>query len=207
MALIAPERNPSLHLLMDNLDAALTTGEDLLAQELALDGPDGSGLRGWMRHTRNLSGFVASVRTLEYAMMARLLQARRRADDLRRDSRLKPVLAMFVAGTVPLVEAAAELGDTEARGFDSTDATLTFLRSRGLIAGDAAGLDLVDRLAVDEAYLVAGRIPLGTLLDLVATFLDTLDRLYDLRGESLRTADLPALPRTMGLSAEPGAAN
>jgi hypothetical protein len=207
MASIAPERNPSLYLLTDHLDAALATGEDLLAEELALDVPDGAGLRSWMRHTRNLNGFVASVRTLEYAMMARLLQARRRADDLKRDSRLKPLLAMFVAGTAPLADAAAELGDAESRDFDSTDATLTFLRSRGLISSDAAGLELVDRLAVDDGYLVAGRIPLGTLLDLAATFLDTLDRLYDLGGESLRAAELPAAPRMMGLSAEPGATN
>jgi hypothetical protein len=208
MASIAPERNPSLYLLSDHLDTALATGDDLLAEELALDGPDEAGVRGWMRRTRNLNGFVASVRTLEYAMMARLLQARRRADDLKRDSRLKPLLAMFVAGTAPLAEAAAELGDTEARGFDSTDATLTFLRSRGLIAADAAGLELVDRLAVDEEYLVAGRIPLGSLLDLVATFLDTLDRLYDLRGESLQGAELPAAPRMMGrMAVEPSTAN
>jgi hypothetical protein len=64
MASIAPERNPSLYLLTDHLDAALATGEDLLAEELALDVPDGAGLRGWMRHTRNLNGFVAWGRTL-----------------------------------------------------------------------------------------------------------------------------------------------
>ena len=34
--------------------------------------------------------------------------------------------------------------------------------------------------SVGEDYLVAGRIHLGTLLDLVATFLDTLDLLFDL---------------------------
>jgi hypothetical protein len=43
---------------------------------------------------------------------------------------------------------------------------------------DAAGLELVSRLAVGEDYQVAGRIALGALLDLVATFLDTLDTLY-----------------------------
>jgi hypothetical protein len=33
---------------------------------------------------------------------------------------------------------------------------------------------------VTEEFLVAGRIRLGTLLDLVATFLDTLDVLFEL---------------------------
>jgi hypothetical protein len=112
-------------------------------------------------------------------MAARLLQARKWAEDLRRsDARLKPLVALFIAGTGPLVDAAAELGDTDARDFDCGDAALTFLRRRGLLAADAAGLELVSCLAAGEEYQVAGRIGLGALLDLVATFLDTLDTLY-----------------------------
>ena len=67
MALIAPERNPSLHLLRDHLDAALALGEDLLAAELVLAAPDQPGLRDWIRHTRSLDAFLGSLRTLEYA--------------------------------------------------------------------------------------------------------------------------------------------
>jgi hypothetical protein len=193
--LIGLERNPSLHLLRDHLDAVLALGEDLLAAELTLAAPDRPGVRGWLRHTRGLDAFLGSLRTLEYAMTARLLQARSRAEELRRDeARLRPFLALFVAGTAPLVDAAAELGETEARAFDAADAELAFLRSRGLLAPDAAGLELVSRLAVGDTYQVGGRIPLGTLLDLVATFLETLDRLCidgdgidDLRGFSAHT--------------------
>ena len=179
MALTAPERNPSLYLLRDNLEATLALGEDLLSAELTLPAQDRPGLRDWIRQTRDLDGFLGSLRTLEYAMTARLLQARKWAEDLRRsDARLKPLIALFAAGTVPLVDAAAELGDTDARDFDCDDAALTFLRRRGMLAPDAAGLELVSRFAVGEDYQVAGRIGLGPLLDLVATFLDTLDTLY-----------------------------
>lgn len=196
MASIAPERHhPSLYLLSDHLDAALAMGEELLAEELALDAPHGACLRDWIRQTRDLNGFVASVRTLELAMTARLLQARKRADDLKRsDARLKPVLAMFVAGTAPLTDAANELGDADARDFDATDATLSFLRSRGLLAPDAAGLELLPQLAVGEDYLIGGRVRLGALLDLVATFLDALDRLYDLHGDPADTGRMPTAP-------------
>jgi hypothetical protein len=180
MASIAPERNPSLYLLRDHLDAVLALGEDLLAAELSLDTAGRPDLRGWLRQTRGLDAFLGSLRTLEYAMTARLLQARKRADEVRRsDPRLKPLVALFVAGTAVLADAAAELGDADARAFDGADATLTFLRSRGLLAADAAGLDLMSRLAVGEDYQVAGRTRLGQLLDLVATFLDTLDTLYE----------------------------
>ena len=214
MALIAPlialERNPSLHLLRDHLDAALALGEDLLAKELALAAPDGPGLRDWLRHTRGLDAFLGSLRTLEYALTARLLQARSRAGELRGDdARLRPFLALFVAGTAPLMDAAAELGETEARAFDGADAELAFLRSRGLLAADAAGLELVSRLAVDDGYQVAGRIPLGTLLDLVATFLETLDRLY-INGDGDAVDDLRAFSAHAYAAwqpAEPNAAN
>jgi hypothetical protein len=211
MALISPERNPSLHLLRDHLDAALALGEELLAAELTLDAPDRPGLRGWIRHTRGLAEFLAELRTLEYAMTARLLQARKRAQELRRDdSRLQPFFALFIAGTAQLVDAAAALGDADACAFDGADAELAFLRSRGLLAADAAGLELVSRLAVHEDYQVAGTIPLGTLLDLVATFLDALHQLYDLNGDGVN--DLAAFSAYAyaswpGRSAEPSAAN
>jgi hypothetical protein len=134
----------------------------------------------------------ATVRTLELSLITRLLQARRHAEELRRrELRLKPLIALFVAGTAPLVDAAAELGDTTTRDFETGDTASAFLRSRGLIAPDAAGLERLSQLAVGEGYLVAERIRLGTLLDLVATFLDTLDVLYDLPGERA-AGSLPA---------------
>jgi hypothetical protein len=54
------------------------------------------------------------------------------------------------------------------------------MRNRGLIARDTASLEQLAALTVTEEFLVAGRIRLGTLLDLVATFLDTLDVLFEL---------------------------
>lgn len=189
-----PERHPSIYLLSDHLDAALAMGEDLLTEKVALDAAarqsSPSSLRNWMRQSRDVRDFIATVRTLEYAMTARLLQARKRAEELKRsESRLKPLIALFVAGTAPLADAAAELGDTDARDFDAADAALTFLRSRGVIAPDTAGLAGLRALAISEDYQIAGRIRLGTLMDLVATFLDTLDLLFDVYAEPADEAD------------------
>jgi hypothetical protein len=207
MASIAPEqRHPSIYLLGDHLDAALAMGEDLLTEKVALDTPAGkSPLRDWMRQNRDLNDFLTTVRTLEYAMTARLLQARKRAEDLKRsETRLRPLIALFVAGTAPLADAAAELGDTDARDFQSADAALTFLRSRGVLAADAAGLEGLSRLAISEDYQIAGRIRLGTLLDLVATFLDTLDLLFDLYADAADDADAGgALSEAAATTAEP----
>ena len=200
MAAIETVRNPSIYLLRDHLDAALAMGEDLLTETLALDTPAGkSALRTWMRQNRDLKDFLTSTRTLEYAMTMRLLQARKRAEEVKRsESRLKPLVALFVAGTAPLVDAAAELGDTDARDFNSADAALTFLRTRGLLASDAAGLEGLTRLAVSEDYQIAARIRLGTLLDLVATFLDTLDLVFDLNTEPADGLEAGSTPSGIG---------
>jgi hypothetical protein len=185
MTAIAAPKHPAIYLLGDHLDAALAMGEDLLTEKVALpDALEPLTNARVVRQNRELSEFLTSVRTLELTMTARLLQARKRAEELRRhESRLKPLVALFVAGTAPLVDAAQELGDTTARDFETGDTAFAFLRTRGLIARDAPGLGGLDRLAVSEEYLVAGRIRLGTLLDLVATFLDSLDLMFDLYGE------------------------
>jgi hypothetical protein len=186
MGSTVPERrHPSIYLLGDHLDAALAMAEDLLTEKVALRASLGMSVqRAWARQNRELNTFLTTVRTLEYAMTARLLQARKRADELRRkEVRLRPLIDLFVAGTGPLADAAEELGDTDGRAFDGTDAALAFLRMRGLVAPDAAGLEGLSELRITEDYLIAGRIRLGTLMDLVATFLDTLDLMFDIFAE------------------------
>jgi hypothetical protein len=201
MAGSTPDKHPSIYLLGDHLDASLAMGEDLLTERIALAGAaEMLVLPHLLRQNREIGAFLTSVRALELALTSRLLQARRRAEELkRRETRLRPLISLFVAGTAPLTDAAAELGDTTARDFDTGDTAFAFLRSRGLIARDAAGLEQQPQLAVTEEYLVAGRIRLGTLLDLIATFLDTLDTLFDLyeepRGSAATVqADLAAAP-------------
>ena len=177
--------NSSIYLLGDHLDAALAMGEDLLAEKLALLDAVETPTRGHLlRQSRALNQFLATVRCLELAMIARLLEARRRAEDLkRREGRLRPLAALLAAGTAPLVDAVAELGDTSTRDFDTGDTASAFLRGRNLIARDAAGFAGMAQLAVSEDYLVAGRVRLGTLLDLIAAFLDALDDQFDLYPE------------------------
>ena len=185
-------RHPSLYLLGDHLDAALAMGEDLLTERVALaDATQHLTMARLVRQNRELADFLATVRTLELSLTARLLQARKRAEEMKRhESRLKPQISLFVAGTDALVQAAEALGDTMSHDFDTGDTASAFMRSRGLIARDAAGLERLSQLCVGEDYLVAGRIHLGTLLDLVATFLDTLDLLFDLYDEP-RAGALP----------------
>ncbi len=190
-------RQPSIYLLGDHLDVALAMGEDLLTEKVVLADPVRKlTMARVVRQNREVAEFLSTVRTLELSLTSRLMQARRRAGEIkRRETRLRPLIALFAAGTAPLADAAAELGDATARDFETGDTAHAFLRSRLLIARDAAGLEGLTQLAVTEDYLVAGRIRLGTLLDLVATFLDTLDTLFDLYAD-------PAETEAGGLSVE-----
>jgi hypothetical protein len=194
----AAARHPGLFLLGDNLDAALAMGEDLLTEKVVLAEPaQPLTMARLVRQNQELAEFLTNVRTLELSLMARLLQARKNAEEMRRrEPGLKALISLFISGTSPLVDAAMDLGDTSVRDFETGDTATAFLRTRGLIERDAAGLERLAELRVTEDYLVAERIRLGTLLDLVATFLDSLDLMYDLYGEA---ADASAGP----VAAEP----
>ncbi len=190
--------HPSLYLLADNLDTALAIGEDMLAEKVDLTEFDAAGKRDMDRlATRNqqLAEFFSQARLLELSLIARLLQARKWADDIKREeSRLRPVIQLFVAGTASLVDAATEMGDTTDQAFETGDTLTSYLRTRAVIGADEPGLGGRNELAIDEDFLVAGRVRLGTLLDLVAAFLDTLDIIGD-----LRIAQAPAVePATLG---------
>ena len=189
MAADLPLRHPGIYLLGDHLDAALAMGEDLLTEKVALADPVRKlTIARLVRQDREAAEFLSSVRTLELSLISRLMQARRHCEEFkRRETRLRVPIALFVAGTTPLADAAAELGDTTVRDFRTGGTMHAFLRSRGLIAQDAAGFAGLTQLAVTEDYLVAGRIRLGTLLDLVAAFLDGLDLMFDLYGEAAQT--------------------
>lgn len=163
----------SVYLLADNLDAILAAGEDLLRLDhdcvasVATNVGDGA--------------FIDRIRVLEMTVAARTLQARARAIEVgRADVRCQPLVVLFVGGTVPLQEAVADLGDSTAADFQSGGDAVTYLRSRGVIAADAASVDRHCRLAIPEEFLIAERIHLGLLMDLCATFLDKLEVHYDL---------------------------
>jgi hypothetical protein len=187
----APIRHPTIYLLSDHLDAALAMGEDLLTERVMLaEAEQKLNMTRLVRQSGEVADFLQTVRTLELSLIARLLQARKRAEEIKRsEMRLKPLVALYVGVTAALVDAAEDLGDTTTQAFETGDTAQAFLRSRGIIARETAGLEQMTQLVVTEEYLVAGRIRLGTLMDMVATFLDTMDTMFELyREEPAATA-------------------
>lgn len=199
-----------IYLLGDHLDATLAAGEDLLTTSVELIAPTpSSGIADLKERQESLADFLNRLRALEAAVVARVLQARRRAEEIpRADAHVKPLVSLFLSGTTVLLDAVAEFGDPSGLAFNSGADGLHFLRARGLVAADAADLPLAGTLVVDEEYLVAGRVRLGSLMDLVATFLDALDIRFNLyepdetEAELGRFIEVP-MPRPATHTAQP----
>lgn len=178
--------HPAIYLLADHLDGVLAAGEDLLAARLDLTPHRTAGGAG-PAHSAP-PAFVAHLRTLERTAITHALQARQRARDVRKvDRRFGPLAGLFLAGTINLTDAAAELGDSTNCDFRMGDDSVGFFRNRGMIAADTGGLERLPSLAVTETFRIAGCVELGPLLDLVATFARVLDQHYELYTEDVET--------------------
>ena len=176
----------ALYLLADHLDAALAAGEDLLASHLPaiadLDTAENS-------TDDSLAQFVARLERLEASFMGRILHARRRLDELpENDAELKPVSNLFFSSTGLLLELVSRSKRQSENQFDVGGDRLPFLRDRGLLARDAAGLPHYAPVIVTDAYRVGGLLELGPLMDMVAGLLDLLDQRYDLYADADMTA-------------------
>ncbi len=174
---------PDLYLLADHLDAALALGEDLLAERVERPAAhEAQNLHAIQRHNRELTALLQTVRTYELAMIARVLQARRRAQDLMRaDASLKPLVQLFHSGTAVIADAAEAVRETaEPATLETGDGALAYLRQRGMIDADAIGFGTASGIVISEDFLLLGRIRLGTLMTLIATCLDSLDRSFHL---------------------------
>jgi hypothetical protein len=179
----------TIYRLADHLDATLAMAEDLLRQSVEvapLAAGDANAAITQRHHA--IADFARITRALELGMTARILQARARAIEVRDvHPRFAPVIGLFVGGTAALADAAAGLdgglGDVSRTALASGPQVLQFLATRGLVDADLPSLATVLKIIATEDYLVAERIQLGALMDMLARFLETLDLAFDLYAE------------------------
>ena len=167
----------SVYLLADHLDAILAAGEDL--KRLSI----GVGRHGETADPdpQSINQFASEAKMLEFAAIARIMQAREQAAALaRRDNRFAVLAQLFVGGTAIVIDAISHLADRDARAFMDGHDPLEYLRTRGLLSPDCGCLSIVETISVDEAFLLGGQIPLGVLLDMSAQFLDALEEHFAL---------------------------
>lgn len=168
---------PCVYLVADHLDAALAAGEDLVAAAKSWQCGDCSepSVAGAQRWT------LSRVMTYEMALITRIVQAREHVAELAAiDRRFRPLAQLFVSATRDLREALEVIGDRAVNDFDTGDGRIAYLRSRGIIDPDAPVLPAFEPLIVDDSFLVAGRVPLGVVLDLVSEFVEALEAQFEL---------------------------
>lgn len=171
------ELDPRIYWLVEHLDAALAVGEQLQCLSLEMTEPTPQmGPRRLRARVARFIRFVSQVRALEASLIAHMLQARRRVGELPKGrGPLRLLLDPFASGTTVLMDAVAEYGDPAGFAFNSGADRLAYLRARGLVAADSGALMPAHTFEISESFLVAGRIELGPLLDLVEAFLNALN--------------------------------
>jgi len=171
----------SVYLLAEHLDAALAAGEDLKKVRYVWSGPPPREPKGIAEILAGQRDAVERIRTLELTLLSRILTGREWADDLAsKDASFSAIAQLYVSSTSLLVDAVDECADSTTVDFDTGDGLTAYARSRGLIAEDAPALDDASSITINDEFLVARRLRLGVLLDLVSAFLDALEVEYDL---------------------------
>jgi hypothetical protein len=164
-----------LALLRDHLETSLGFGEALLevSFEVTARVADGATIRAILKQNRLLADVVAEARGLELALILRLMRAAEFAGLLaRRRSDLAAVLDVFRSGVAPALRLASEIDP--AREGDA-ERPLAWLRHRGLLGDDIAGLADLGSVRVTEHMRIGGAVDLGVILDAAAALLDALD--------------------------------
>ncbi len=209
MTVPMPYIPPNVYLLADNLDAALAAGEDIMKATLLWEtgaNRDGAAIA---QNRAAQRAVLQNVRTLEQILVARVLKSRERSEEIaKRDPRFATVARLYNAGTAILIEAVSDFGDPASIEFENGGGAVAFLRTRGLLTDEAAGPADGQTFKFHDDVLIAGRMKLGTLLDLVAMYLDTLETHFDLFSDAAVEPDLmpgevdPDLAHVEALSAD-----
>jgi len=177
-----------VYLLADHLDSALAAGEDLLKSTLSWHAADPRAPEGLTEQRHAERAAIDAARTLEMVLLARVLKSRESAQELAKiEGQFKLITRLYTSGTEIVADAAKSLTDETSYAFDAGDSITGYLRSRGLIAEDEAAPLEAASLTVTEQFLVAGKMQLGPLLDLIAMFLDTLETHFELYDQPQRS--------------------
>ena len=178
---------PAVYLIADHLDAILAAGEDLRRLSVAIP-PVKNGLTA--DTAAEIRAFVEGIQAFELTIILRTLEARKRIADLSGcDKMLSLILSLFAGGTAALVDSAIECGDTANIEFASAGDPLDYLRSRHLLSETTGSLIGCLSISASDDTLIAGRVPLGVILNHAAAALDALDNYFAVYSEAERPTD------------------
>lgn len=184
----APSNHP-VFLLAEHLDMTLAAIEDLQNCRPHPVPINAQSARGQAQ--LSLVDFVAALRRYEMSAIVRVSRARELTRDLvRRDKRFAMLGGLFVGGTAALDEAVQVMMDKTGHDFATGADPIGYLRSRGVIEQEAGSFDVDEHASVSDAFRIAGSIEIGPLVDLVTTFLNTIELHFDLFPELSEADDV-----------------
>jgi hypothetical protein len=183
-------------LLVDHLDKILEVGEMLADQSLTLH-PITADMTAEeiLAENARLRDFLEGIRAFEMVLAARVDKARTWAREIRnRDGNLKLMTSLFSTGTQALADAMQELGDPRHQDFNGGEQALWFMKVRRLVPEHQVTLAGLSEIRVRPDYAIVGRIELEPLMDLAATFIETLDVHYQVLGPEEVNSDEATTP-------------
>lgn len=187
-------------LLADHLDSILAASEDLLAvKSEAVPGAQED--RVLLRRARAAQRrAVERIRMLECAILARLILARKRASELERADRTwRLLIRSFLSATAVVMNAVDDVCDSTRIDFHTGEGLTAYLRSRNALPVGCDTLEETAPVATTEDFLLISIMPLGTVMDLVAQVLTTLDVAFELYEPS--EAEVSARDKMSGMVA------
>lgn len=174
----APSNHP-VFLLAEHLDMILASIEDLEACRPTY--VECHPQRVNVRPQISIARYVDQLKSHEMSAIIRVSRAREITRDLvRRDSRFATLGGLFVGGTAALEDAVQRMIDKTGNAFATGGDPTGYLRDRGMIDEESGGLTSDQTLAVTETFRLAGSIEIGPLVELVETFLNTIELHFDL---------------------------
>lgn len=80
-----------------------------------------------------------------------------------------------MAGTQTLCDVMLMTADRSIQTFDDGDQALCYLKNRGLLTADVLSIDDIERIQVDESFLLCGWVPIHVFSNSLETYLTALD--------------------------------
>lgn len=174
----APSNHP-VFLLSEHLDAVLAGCEDIIACEPPLAEVNAQHIGATPR--LSLHRFARMLQRHETITLLHVARARELTRELvARDNRFAMLGGLFVGGTAALGDAMREVADTDAANFAHGGDPIGYLGARGVVDVDAGAIVPGAPPATSDGFLLAGAIEIGPLMDLTATFLNTIELHFDL---------------------------
>ena len=177
--------------LCDHLDSVVDESDHIIALSYS-SAPISTDMssENVLKRLDEFHSFLDQIKTHELLLVTKLTQARHWSFHLRDlDSRFRPIIDLFTVATDICDDMGNVLGPDDDAVFNGAGQPQHFIESRHLVTGSADSDNPPVRIAVDDGFLLGGRIRLLELVRVCTSFRNSLETRYGVAGlEPIGTA-------------------